>query len=669
MRALALVAMSISAAGCNAILGIGDVHTSGGIDAPAGTIDAAGGNCPAPPSGGIIGCANITHVNLDGTTTESRQDLHAFNVAAYIADSSATGFTIVTGTASADGTVVVNNIPDGASYYLRLQNPTDPTYSYPHYFYTSQRTLDLGYIEEGRDDTPTTGETDVTFTTTGLTPWKSAPQSIYGQLGDSLGMASFSTGTTAGWAPATPPADGATNLDAVVDWKTGAGEITFSDLTNQAARVSQLVDTTKGDDLWVFQSRLSALQDGDQGDVWSSIIAAAQVPTATMTNGTPLTVTAALAPVPPLSTMQTLNVNLDSFRAAFHDDGRYFFETLFCYRSASPGAASGLGQGQLWSYNNQQIFGSPSSLNIMQAYGNPFPKTWPQMISCSLGHFRPLKTPGTNKQVSAYSYIYSYAPATDNFSWTPVIHGVTNPKVGGKPALAGGAVAFDGTHPLEMQWDAIPGVSHYQVRIIGSVEGLVAVLDTSGTTISIPADTFTKGNFYVFRIFAIQTPSDYTQGHLLRFTAPMSVARLATGLFRLDDRCGNTTVETGEECDPGTAGDTASCDSDCSAVKCGDGYLNTVAGEICDDTTDSPHCNGPAAGAGKACHPNVCGDGYWNGMGEECDDGNTVNGDGCNAQCKLENCGNNMTDAPFEGCDDGNRLNGDGCNSYCQPEQ
>ena len=98
-------------------------------------------------------------------------------------------------------------------------------------------------------------------------------------------------------------------------------------------------------------------------------------------------------------------------------------------------------------------------------------------------------------------------------------------------------------------------------------------------------------------------------------------------------------------------------------------HVEVVAGEICDDTTDSPHCNGPAAGAGKACHPNVCGDGYWNGMGEECDDGNTVNGDGCNAQCKLENCGNNMTDAPFEGCDDGNRLNGDGCNSYCQPEQ
>jgi cysteine-rich repeat protein len=55
-------------------------------------------------------------------------------------------------------------------------------------------------------------------------------------------------------------------------------------------------------------------------------------------------------------------------------------------------------------------------------------------------------------------------------------------------------------------------------------------------------------------------------------------------------------------------------------------------------------------------------------LGEQCDDGNAVAGDGCDATCRLENlCGNNRIDAG-ETCDDGNRNNGDGCSSACQRE-
>ncbi len=55
---------------------------------------------------------------------------------------------------------------------------------------------------------------------------------------------------------------------------------------------------------------------------------------------------------------------------------------------------------------------------------------------------------------------------------------------------------------------------------------------------------------------------------------------------------------------------------------------------------------------------------------EQCDDGNTVNGDGCSDQCQLENpqlCGNGTVN-PGEQCDDGNTADGDGCNSTCQNE-
>ncbi len=63
----------------------------------------------------------------------------------------------------------------------------------------------------------------------------------------------------------------------------------------------------------------------------------------------------------------------------------------------------------------------------------------------------------------------------------------------------------------------------------------------------------------------------------------------------------------------------------------------------------------------------ICGDLKVLGI-EQCDDGNTTDGDGCSATCILEtpaNCGNSTIDAG-EQCDDGNTTGADGCNEYCQ---
>lgn len=57
--------------------------------------------------------------------------------------------------------------------------------------------------------------------------------------------------------------------------------------------------------------------------------------------------------------------------------------------------------------------------------------------------------------------------------------------------------------------------------------------------------------------------------------------------------CGNSVVEYGETCD--TGGQSATCDSNCTAVSCGDGTLNTSAGEVCDPGINSsclPNCSG-----------------------------------------------------------------------------
>jgi cysteine-rich repeat protein len=75
-------------------------------------------------------------------------------------------------------------------------------------------------------------------------------------------------------------------------------------------------------------------------------------------------------------------------------------------------------------------------------------------------------------------------------------------------------------------------------------------------------------------------------------------------------------------------------------------------------------------GAGKACPAApaaaVCGNGVVE-AGEQCDDGNTKDGDGCSSTCTLQVCGDGHVDAG-EQCDDGNTKDGDGCDHLCKVE-
>ena len=71
-----------------------------------------------------------------------------------------------------------------------------------------------------------------------------------------------------------------------------------------------------------------------------------------------------------------------------------------------------------------------------------------------------------------------------------------------------------------------------------------------------------------------------------------------------------------------------------------------------------------AAGPTGKC--NVCGNGIVQ-LGEQCDDGNMINGDGCDNNCTFTGCGNMIVTAGEE-CDDGNLVSGDCCSSTCQAE-
>jgi cysteine-rich repeat protein len=99
---------------------------------------------------------------------------------------------------------------------------------------------------------------------------------------------------------------------------------------------------------------------------------------------------------------------------------------------------------------------------------------------------------------------------------------------------------------------------------------------------------------------------------------------------------------------------------------CGDGVIGK--GEVCDDgnTVDGDGCSADCKS------DETCGNGILDvAAGELCDDGNTLGGDGCGEDCKSdESCGNGIVDkASGETCDDGNLISGDGCSKNCQSNE
>ena len=145
--------------------------------------------------------------------------------------------------------------------------------------------------------------------------------------------------------------------------------------------------------------------------------------------------------------------------------------------------------------------------------------------------------------------------------------------------------------------------------------------------------------------------------------------------------CGTGTKDPGEECDGSDVGGqtcasidqgfdsgilkcSASCRFDttgCTSPGCGNGTKDP--GEECDDGNQSNQ-----DGCLTNCRKAVCGDGYTYQGQEECDDGNQSNRDGCLTDCRTAFCGDGFIETGVEDCDDSNTSNADGCSSSCSVE-
>ena len=88
-----------------------------------------------------------------------------------------------------------------------------------------------------------------------------------------------------------------------------------------------------------------------------------------------------------------------------------------------------------------------------------------------------------------------------------------------------------------------------------------------------------------------------------------------------------------------------------SGAECGDGVVEPP--EQCDDgnTVDDDGCT-------NACLLPTCGDGIVQ-AGEECDDGDADDGDDCTTTCLAPRCGDGFVRLGVEECDDANSDDND----------
>jgi cysteine-rich repeat protein len=162
--------------------------------------------------------------------------------------------------------------------------------------------------------------------------------------------------------------------------------------------------------------------------------------------------------------------------------------------------------------------------------------------------------------------------------------------------------------------------------LMGRLTKLCVPADKNGEGIKHPQDHLacykSKRAPKPISVLGLSTTDQFGQLQIKQIKGPVEVCVPAyKGL------CGDGEVGPDEECDDGNTNDCDGCHTACTLnTGCGDGHI--CGAEVC-ETASSTVCRFDCSG------PPICGDGATD-PGELCDDGNTMDGDGCSSICLSE---------------------------------
>jgi cysteine-rich repeat protein len=607
MRRALLAAVT---AGCGPLLGID------------GSFSAPDAGPPITNHVGVVGHASITY-HTELATLTVPEDLSQRTIDAYILDD--TGLHVYPGTGTADGQFTIPDVP-ARDYHLRI---TSPQGGLPAIWHLQGHDVDLSRDEMGQPGlTPLAPGALISLTAPAMRRYLSRDElELYSSLVPHEVLPSWL---------ATRPVLGLDHLDrATLDWGSRPA--------------------LDDNGVWVVHHGLP--EATPEGLNVTTITEAAHVAGLRQTSGVlPLSFVFARG----MTANTTMVVDIALLRPQ-----RSLVELATLDIIATPDRGSGTMAGPVvLSASYQPDTRAPVTQHFVD-YADPFPATWSRTAQVSYYNFsRLLLRPPSIQAVLGDRIVAREVTAPGSPLVVPSLAarppGPTAITLDGEPIRDAVRVP---AAPLRLAWDPVPAATSYLVSfIVMSPEGEDETYEVATTlpSLELPGGTFADQHHLAVSIGVAL--GDALEPAIRRQPRRRTLYEHTAALVMMSSTCGNGIVDAGdasEACD--TAGESETCNFDCTLPRCGDAITNAAAHEDCDLGFATPTCDG-------ACHAVVCGDGVVSTSGEQCDDGNTDGGDGCAADCYVEaltRCGDGVVD-PGEQCDDGNDDPLDVCSSACK---
>lgn len=493
-------------------------------------------------------------------------DLSRTVIRAWIPDPGPTGFRAVAGTGLADGTFSIPDVPDGVVYLLNIGVA---------YYATDQHTLTSHGGRTGRCmpmPFTTTASTPVTFSLSGITPYSTSTDQVDRIEVRSVALPYQLTVRSQDVLVGTPP------------------EPTIGTFDWASTRPAPLLDAAAGDDLRIFHVRTDRERDAVAQKERSIIhlIDQFEASGVTVQGGIPLAIEGAFQPISEQRTA-TFAIDRAALEAGYDSSGYRgpLSVQIFAHPRSSSGGVRVVG----FELSDTSRSADPVSRITSYPYADPFPASWKRLVVIGATRTRSLEFASLRLSSSTQAGITQLFALEDGIAPLPALAPPSGIAIGGADFLLGGQIAFDGHTPIAASWNPVPGATRYVLsasRVAGaSGSSFFATFTTAETSLRLPAELFAgplfaSGAYFVFTLTASRSSVDYGAGQLAGPSLPLQSTSVISGRFRFLASCGDGAVQVfDEECD--TAGESDTCNVDCTTAKCGDGLRNAAAGERCDD--------------------------------------------------------------------------------------